>query len=55
MATKDLTPVDVLVVKSALEYMRKSLVRGRDNAKSDNLREALGKDIAALDKVIGQV
>lgn len=55
MAVKDCTPTDVQVIREALKYMRKSLERNRSAAKMENIREALRKDIEALDSVLGKV
>lgn len=55
MALKDLSSLEVQTVKSALEFMRKAMVRQSANAKGENLRDALRKDIAQLDVVISKV
>lgn len=54
MAIKDLSSVEIQVVRSALEFMRKALERRRAAAQMDNHRAALGKDIEALDVVVSK-
>lgn len=55
MAIKDLSSLEVQTVKAALEFMRKALVRQSGNAKGENHRDALRKDVAALDAIIAKV